>query len=127
AAEFAARDALPGLRIQAHAGWAWQEQTARGQASVTWDRGANRLGFHAGRTLDMTNDFRPPLDSGSTLGAIFGVDDYDYVARNLAGVTWRREWSRGRKRYAITGLELARVHDGPVDIHLQRSPFGLGE
>ena len=125
AAEFAARDAAPGLRVLAHAGWAWHEQTIRGQASTIWDRGPNRFGVHLGRTLDMTNDFRAPLDSGSTLGAAFGVDDYDYVARNLVGLTWRREWGPGR--LVVTGVELARVHDGMASVHLRRSPFRLGQ
>ena len=36
------------------------------------------------RSLDLTNDFREPYDSGSTLGALFSVDDYDYVDRHTA-------------------------------------------
>ncbi|MEP7345514.1 MAG: hypothetical protein ABI877_09610, partial [Gemmatimonadaceae bacterium] len=116
--------AAPGLLLRAHAGWAWQEQAVRGRASASWDRWGSRFGVHAGRTLDMTNDFRPPLDSGSTLGAIFGVDDYDYVRRDVASVTWRREW--GHRHMAFTGLELARVHDGVATVHMRQSPFGIG-
>ncbi|MBV6520002.1 MAG: hypothetical protein MNPFHGCM_00106 [Gemmatimonadaceae bacterium] len=124
AAELLARDAAPGLRIHANAGWAWMEREARGHALVTWDRGRTRTGLHAGRTLDMTNDFRPPLDSGSTLGAALGVDDYDYVARDIAGVTVSHAF--GLRQQLLSGIEVALVHDGSATVHMKRSPLGFG-
>lgn len=125
AADFAARDAMPGFRLQANAGWAWQEGTARGRIISTFDKGGNQFGAAMGWTLDITNDFRPPLDSGSTLGALLGVDDYDYVRRDLMGVSWRRNW--GSTGGVSTGLEYARVHDGEVSVHLPHGPFGSGQ
>lgn len=124
AADFRARDALPGFRAHGFAGWAWQERVMRGAINVSMERGRNRFSLHGGRTLDMTNDFRPPLDSGSTLGALLGADDYDYVARDVLGTSWRRSW--GRKGNFLSLVELADVRDVSVARHMKASPLGLG-
>jgi len=88
--EAALRDAAPGVLARANAGWAWAERTIRGRVSV--ERQTSRVWpyVRAGRSLDITNDFREPFDSGSTIGALFSVDDYDYVDRRSAvvGLTW---------------------------------------
>jgi hypothetical protein len=75
------------VELRANAGWAWSEQTVRGRLeairaseSGTWSAGAR-----FGRTLDITNDFSAPYDSGgSIIEALGGVDRYDYVDRRLA-------------------------------------------
>ncbi len=77
----------PGLRLRANAGWAWTEQTVRGriEAMRSGERGTWTAGARVGRTLDITNDFTAPYDSGgSLLAALFGVDRYDYVDRKAA-------------------------------------------
>jgi hypothetical protein len=51
---------------------------------------AYTLSATAGRLLALTNDFRSPLDSGSSFGALLGVDDYDYVDRRWAGLALAR-------------------------------------
>ena len=80
------RDAAPGLTARVVAGYAWSERTVRGRISAELRRNAWAYSIRAGRSLDITNDFRVPLDSGSSFGALFGLDDYDYVDRYTTGV-----------------------------------------
>ncbi len=76
------RDAAPGVVVRATAGWAWSEETIRGRASLARARGQWLFELRAGRSLDNTNDFRMPLDSGNSANALFAsVDAYDYVDR----------------------------------------------
>ena len=76
----------PGVTVTAVGGWAWSEQVVRGRASVQLPRGRWRYSLSAGRTLDLTNDFRTVFDSGSTISALLGEDDYDYVDRRWAAL-----------------------------------------
>jgi hypothetical protein len=111
------RDAAPGLAARATLGWAWGERTPRGRVRVERRVGRWSPYVRAGRTLDVTNDFREPFDSGSTLSALFSVDDYDYVDRHhaVAGITRlfgrrhavrvRVEGGVGSDRYAATRRE----------------------
>lgn len=115
------RDAAPGLVMRGNLGWAWAEQTARGRFSIERQSGRVWPMARYGRSLDLTNDFREPFDSGSTIGALFSVDDYDYVDRHLGTVgltsflTHRRdarvrvEIGAGADRYAV-----ARRTRGPL-------------
>ena len=84
------RDVAPGLTARVVAGYAWSERTVRGRISAELRRSAWTYSVRAGRSLDNTNDFRVPLDSGSSFGALFGFDDYDYVDRYSAGVAVTR-------------------------------------
>ena len=114
------RDAAPGMVLRSTLGWAWTERTARGRVMVERRAGRWWPFVRAGRSLDITNDFREPYDSGSTLGALLSVDDYDYVDRRRAitGVTGfigrrrtirlRLEGGIGSDRYAV-----ARREQGP--------------
>jgi hypothetical protein len=101
------RDAAPGLTLRAVAGYAWNERTVRARSSAVLDHGAWTYALRAGRSLDITNDFRNPLDSGSTLGALLGTDDYDYVDRYSAGASVTRSFSK-------SGLQ-ARLEAGWAD------------
>lgn len=117
-AELRLRDAAPGVTIRANAGWAWSEQTARGRVSAEWRRGGSTYLVRAGRSLDLTNDFRSIFDSGSTVGPIFGVDNYDYVDRRLVALgAWRRIGSR---RSAILRVESGPARDRAVMRTLSR-------
>jgi hypothetical protein len=114
------RDAAPGLTFRAIGGYAWNERTARGRASAELVRGPWGFAVRSGRSLDITNDFRDPLDSGSTLGALFGTDDYDYVDRYTAGASVTRS-------FADAGLQM-RLEEGwsedrAVSNALSQSPF----
>ena len=111
-AELKLRDVAPGFVVRGNLGYAWGEQTARGRASVERQQGRVWPFVRVGRSLDLTNDFREPYDSGSTIGALFSVDDYDYVDRHLASlgltgfftrrrdIRWRLEGGVGSDRYA---------------------------
>jgi hypothetical protein len=121
AAEAKLRDAAPGWVARGAAGWAWAEETVRGRLSIERQNGLVWPLLRYGRSLDLTNDFREPLDSGSTLGALVSMDDYDYVDRHTAvvGLTGfinrrrdiraRIEVGIGSDRYAI-----ARRTRGPI-------------
>jgi len=81
-ARLALRDLAPGVVVRATAGYAWSERTARGRISVQKTTGPWILEARGGRSLDNTNDFRVPLDSMSSFGALLGsVDPLDYVDR----------------------------------------------
>jgi hypothetical protein len=114
------RDAAPGLTLRAVGGYAWNEHTARARTSAQLDRGPWSYGLHAGRSLDITNDFRDPLDSGSTLGAVFGGDDYDYVDRYSAGASVARALGG---RSLIARLETGWADDRAIGNTLNQSPF----
>jgi hypothetical protein len=101
------RDAAPGLTLRAIGGYAWSERTVRGRVSAALERGPWTYALRAGRSLDITNDFREPLDSGSSLGALAGTDDYDYVDRYSAGGSVTR-------MLAKSGLQ-ARLEGGWAD------------
>jgi hypothetical protein len=78
------REQMPGLTVRAIAGYAWSERTSRGRVIAEYVRGRGRYGARAGRSLDITNDFRVAFDSGNATNAIVGVDNYDYVDRRSA-------------------------------------------
>lgn len=115
------RDAAPGLTLRALGGYAWSERTARGRASAVLERDAWTYALRAGRSLDITNDFRNVLDSGSSLGALFGQDDYDYVDRYSAGASATRTFA---KRSARARVEVGWTDDRAVVNHVARGPIG---
>jgi hypothetical protein len=86
------RDAAPGVTLRGNAGWAWTEGTARGGASLEWQRSPWLVGVQASRYLDITNDFTTVFTSGPFLEALFLQDNYDYVDRRSATVYALREW-----------------------------------
>ena len=115
------RDAAPGLTLRAVGGYAWSERTARGHASAVLERDAWTYALRAGRSLDITNDFRNVLDSGSSLGALFGQDDYDYVDRYSAGASATRMLA---KRSVRARIEVGWADDRAVVNQVARGPIG---
>ncbi len=126
------RDAAPGLVLRVAGGWAWAERTARGRVELERDLGpasagvtrsgrdtaAGRwtLGVRVARSLDITNDFRNPLDSGSSVAALFGSEDlYDYVDRHTATAYVRRALAG---RAAVVRLELGLASDRGATTHV---------
>jgi hypothetical protein len=99
------RDLAPGVTLRAIAGYAWSERTARGRVVAELHRPGTTWAIRTGRSLDITNDFRSPFDSGQTFAAVFGVDDYDYVDRRfaLASVTHRLSTEHKLSFYAELG------------------------
>ena len=120
------RDLAPGVTLGASAGWAWSEGTVRGRAQGEWVRGPWQLAARAGRLLDLTNDFRAPYDSGSTLGALlFSLDDYDYVDRRLATVTLGRQLGAGGRGAGGAGGEEETEETGARGAALLRVEAGV--
>lgn len=119
------RDRAPGVTLRAAGGYAWSERTVRGRVALEQRRGNTRLEIRAGRSLDLTNDFRNPFDSGSTLNAIFGSDDYDYVDRRSAGLSVAN--FLGARRRGQLRLESGYVEDRAPTVHLEQSPLGFGD
>ena len=119
------RDAGPGIIARANVGWAWTEQTVRGRVSVERQRGSFWPSLRAGRSLDVTNDFREPFDSGSTLGALFSVDDYDYVDRRsvMVGLTYFPT----RRRDVRLRIEAGYASDQYTPARLERGVLARGD
>jgi hypothetical protein len=120
-ARLALRDLSPGMVLRTTAGVAWTEGTVRGRVEAQRDRGPWRLLLHAGRGLDITNDFRNPLDSGSTLGALSGLDEYDYVDRRFATALVQR--TVGARAW-VWRAEAGVARDAATPARLVASPVG---
>ncbi len=137
------RDLAPGLTLVATGGWAGAARTARGRVELTQRLGAGAradrtgglaaaagwtLALRAGRTLDLTNDFRAPFDSGSSFGALLGADPYDYVDRRFAGVALTRVVAAGGGAAGARGLvvraEAGVAEDRGDSNNVRRSPVG---
>jgi hypothetical protein len=116
------REQAPGLTVRGIAGWAWSEATVRGRAVAEYTRRHARFGARAGRSLDITNDFRVAFDSGNATNAFLGVDDYDYVDRRYVMASAGRI-VRPRVGSAVR-VDLGVVDDRQADVHLARSPIG---
>lgn len=119
------RDAAPGWTVRSAAGFAWQEQAVRGRAVVEYRRGRTTTALRAVRSLDLTNDFRNPYDSGSTTAAFFGRDDYDYVDRQSLQLHVARRF--GSRLDGALRVETGFVQDRDPAVHLRESPVGLGQ
>ena len=117
------RDVAPGLSARALAGFAWEEQTIRGAASVSLARGHWIHGARLERTLVNTADFAPALESGLSIGPLFGgVDDNDYVDRWTGALSITR--IVGHIDRAILGTEVAYSRDVPEQSRLRIGVFG---
>jgi hypothetical protein len=125
AVEVKLRDAAPGFVARGNIGWAWAEQTVRGRLSAERQSGRWWPFVRAGRSLEITNDFRQPFDSGSTIGALFSVDDYDYVDRGsaLAGLTW----NVNRRRDVRFRIEAGVGSDRYGAARRERGPLARGD
>jgi hypothetical protein len=117
------RDAAPGLTLRSAVGYAWSERTVRGRGVVEYRRGRTVTALRAVRSLDITNDFRNPYDSGSTTGMLFGRDDYDYVDRTSLSLHLVRFLSDQRGSWR---LETGMVRDQDVQARFAQSPIGWG-
>lgn len=116
------REQVPGLTVRAIAGYAWSEHTVRGRAIAEYTRARMRYGVRAGRSLDITNDFRVAFDSGDATSAIFGVDDYDYVDRRSVMLSAARLLP-GRFGSAVR-IDIGYADDRSVDATMHRSLIG---
>ena len=121
-AKWALRDAAPGVTVRANAGYAWAEQTVRGRLNVERTRGPWTVELRGGRSMDITNDFRVPFDSGNTVGALFGsLDPYDYVSRNFGALGVVRRV--GDRRWLLRA-DVGYADDRYRPSQYVRGPFG---
>jgi hypothetical protein len=129
-ARLALRDLMPGTILRVAGGYAWSEGAVRGRIEALQDRGPWRFMLRAGRSLDITNDFRNPLDSGSSFAALAAQDEYDYVDRTFAGAQlvrtigartwqWRLETGVARDDSASTSFNVTPI--GGVDFRANRA------
>lgn len=115
------RDAAPGVVIRANAGYAWAEHTMRGRLEVSRKRGSLLINARGGRWMDITNDFRFPLDSGSSITALASLDAYDYVSRGGATIGATKGFGQ---RAAQLRAELGVLDDRYRPSQYVRGPFG---
>jgi hypothetical protein len=118
------RDAAPGFSVRAAAGYAWSERAARGRLVLEQRGPRTTVAVRAVRSLDLTNDFRNPYDSGSTTGALFGRDEYDYVDRWSLGLHVQR--FLGDRQRGLVRLESGFAEDRSTAARLEESPIGWG-
>lgn len=100
------------MELRTNAGWAWSEQAVRGRVEAirASEHGDWTVGARFGRTLDITNDFSAPYDSGgSILEALGGVDRYDYVDRRMAAL-WLKLNDASQPRSLYLELGTGRDH-----------------
>ena len=106
------RDAFPGLTLYAQGGRALSEETWRGTASASLERGGWRAAIRGGRTLRSTNDFLAPWDEGLRIDPLLeGRDEADYLDRRFASVVVAHEIARGA---AVLRLESGPASDRAV-------------
>jgi len=116
------RDAAPGLRATGMLGWAWSEQTARGSAALTLNRGHWITSARAERVLESTNDFKLSFESGRSIWPLLGsADNQDYVDRWIAAGSATRVF--GNVDRALLSGELAFVEDRVTARSLASAPL----
>ena len=118
------RDASGAKSARVFGGWAWRERTARGGASVGVSRRGAAATLRAERQLASTNDFVGALSGGATFGALFGIDDADYVDRRLGALDLTRVLGAGDNGYVQ--LELGAGSDRPDSARLTRGLIVAG-
>jgi hypothetical protein len=117
------RDLAPGFTARVNAGWAWWERTARGSATLEWNRHQWFAGIQGSRTLDNTNDFTTPGFSGPGFAALISQDNYDYVDRREARVYAARIWGAPTATPLVTRIELGPGEDDGDRARLRQGIF----
>jgi hypothetical protein len=130
-------DAVPGLAMRVHGGWAWGEGVARGGAEVSQRAGPWEFITRAERQLAHTNDFTWGLDPEPGVPPLLGADQYDFLDRRIAsviarttrgeGVAWRFEAGRASDRnVGRHALDLDDYPWDPADPDRVRPPTHIG-
>lgn len=124
-AKLSLRDVAPGVVVRGTVGWAWNEGTARGRLAVERTRGPVTVEVRGGRSLDNTNDFRAPLDSGLSIFSVFGTEDpYDYVDRRSAAAS---VVMHTKQRDALLRVDLGVADDRYRPATYKRGPLRGGD
>jgi hypothetical protein len=116
------RDRAPGLSARGSLGWAWAQETVRGSAAASLARGSWIHSARVERILASTNDFPLSLESGLSIGPLFGGDESDYVDRWLGAFTVTRVL--GNVDRALLTTEVAYAADRPEVARLRNGVFG---
>jgi hypothetical protein len=117
------RDAAPGLSMRGSLGMGWTSHSVRGGISASLARGHWIHAARGERTLTSTNDFLLALESGLSLGPLFGGnDDSDYLDRRVMALDTTRVFRD--VDHAMLTLEGAVVEDRPEIARLERGVFG---
>jgi hypothetical protein len=130
-------DAVPGLALRVHGGWAWGEQVARGGAEVSQRTGGWEFITRAERQLAHTNDFTWGIDPEPGVPPLLGADQYDFLDRRIAsliarttrpeGVAWRFEAGRASDRnVGRHAIDLDEFPWDPADPDPVRPPTHIG-
>lgn len=117
------RDAAPGVSLRGTIGMGWTSHSVRGGLAASLARGNWTHSARVERTLASTNDFLLSLESGLSLGPLFGGnDDADYVDRRAVALNTTRVF-RDVDRALLT-VEGAFVEDRPEVARLEKGVFG---
>jgi hypothetical protein len=108
-------------------GWAWSEQTARGQFGIERRAGTTTSGLRLERSLANTNDFQVPFSWGATVSALLGsTDNFDYLDRWAASTFIRK--SLGLRQRSLFSLQIGPGQDRAVQQNISRGLYvGRGE
>jgi hypothetical protein len=120
---FTAGDAVPGLSLRTHAGYAWGEQAVRGGAEIAQRVGSWEFLARGERQLAHSNDFTWGVDPEPGVPPLLGAEQYDFLDRRIAsviarstrssGVAWRFEAGRAGDRNV--GRHVIDLEDFPYD------------
>jgi len=115
------------VTTHASAGWAWSEQTARGQFGTERRAGATTTGLRFERSLANTNDFQVPFSWGATVSALLGsTDNFDYLDRWAASAFVRK--ALGLRRRSLFSLQIGPGRDRAVQQNISQGLYvGRGE
>ncbi len=103
-------------------GWAWSEQTARGQFGIERRSGTTITGLRLERTLANTNDFQVPFSWGATLSALLGsTDNFDYLDRWAASTSIRK--SLGLRQRSLFSIQIGPGRDRAVQQNISRGLY----
>ena len=118
------RQAAPGTTLRVFGGYATLPRTAKGGAEAAWVKGPWVTSARAERQLASTNDFSLALGggSGSVIGSLFGVEDYDWVDRRVLSAGLTREF--GIKHSSALRVEVARANDRGFGSELKHGMVG---
>ena len=91
-------DARRSLSLGGSIGRAWHEDAARGGAFAEWDEHAWRLTGAAERRLEIANPFGALQPQGTSIAALLGTDDFDYLDRRQLILALERDALNGAAR-----------------------------
>lgn len=110
------------VTTHASVGWAWSEQTARGQLGIERRAGTTTTGLRLERTLANTNDFQVPFSWGATVSALLGsTDNFDYLDRWAASTFVRK--ALGLRQRSLFSLQIGPGRDRAVQQNISRGLY----